>query len=617
MANLATTDPTASAEDWLVEFFNSVTRRPELLYDGTPRVKFGQSSGTGMPAQRPNSNELGDMFIHKHQPHELPHQQQSRTGDGDESNSHANNMAVKTVDISSKHATRSRVHAIDVATWASEPTKNPFKAKLRNLEQSQTYTEGPETLRSIEDHVGESGLEENSPLGSPQYPGPHSFNRDTEASPAPFVGNILEKVGHVLDSCLAAFTNLLKSPHFDKIILMCLMLALYFAIVGVFSGFRESWDAGVSWLATSSKWAFQKAGAVRNLTYAGAAPFLNTLMKSSKTLLSDVGVGSSAILRTSSSLGGSFLCSSTITMGVVQWLGFPCVRPTTRTIHDALNSTAFELGHLGSISELLIPHCNHFQLATISLSKQQKLLELSEVNFPNKAVAIALLSNYSQGLYDAGDEIYKVSLATDRIVRMMISNLDVAEEHLQFVLTTNPGWFRSWYKTYHVTRLLNQLLTTLDSQVVDLIEAIDECRQTIEDTHSKGIEFGLRMNTGRASINHQIGQQGFLSKFWNTNSPLHDMRDNLMTASFETGTILDMLYETKIRLSRHRNELLNAKTSMFFANSLSNTSGLQVIVTALHETVTQLSSTSANVELSRKREKDRKAKQWQEGLISL
>ena len=529
-------------------------------------------------------------------------------------------------------------HAVDVATWAADPTRNPFKARLRKLEKSQvctnnnqpslqtptetsptsqTSTESPETLRSNEGHVEENEVEDNAPLESPQHLGSPIFDRDTQAPPAPFLGNILEKVGYVFDSCFAAFTNLLRSPHLDKIILMCLLLALYFAVVGVFSGFRESWGAGVSWLVTSSKWAFQKVGAARNLVYAGAAPFVNTLMKSSKTLLSDVGVGSSAVLRTSSFLAGSVLCSSPITTGVVHWLGFPCEPPTTRTVQDALNSTAFELGHLGAVSELLIPHCNHFQLATITLSKQQKLLELSDVDFPNKAVAIAVLSNYSQGLYDAGDEIYKVSLSTDRIIRMMMSNLDVAEEHLQFVLNTNPGWFWSWYKTYHIARLLNQLLTTLDSQVVDLISAIDQCRQTIEDTHSKGVEFGQRMTPGRASIDNQIGQQGFLFKFWNTKSPLHDMRDNLMTASFETGTILDMLYETKIRLSRHRNELLNAKTSMFSANSLSKTSGLQVIVTALHETVTQLSGTSANVELSRKREKDRLAKQWQEGLISL
>jgi hypothetical protein len=151
-----------------------------------------------------------------------------------------------------------------------------------------------------------------------------------------------------------------------------------------------------------------------------------------------------------------------------------------------------------------------------------------------------------------------------------------------------------------------------------LIETIDQCRQTIGDTHSKGIELGQRMNAGRVFVDKLIGEQGFLFKLWNTKSPLHDMRDKVMTtAYFETETILDMLNDTKTRLSRYRNELSSAKSSMFSANSLSNRSGLQVIVNALHETVTQLSGTSANVELSRKREKDRMAKQWQEGLISL
>jgi hypothetical protein len=233
------------------------------------------------------------------------------------------------------------------------------------------------------DHVQGNELEYDAPLESPQYLGSQTLNRGAEAYRAPFLGSTLEKFGQVLDGCLAAFTNMLQSPHHNKIVLTCLVLALCFSAFGSFNGLRESW-----------------------------------------------GAGSTAILRTGSSLGGSLLCSSPIAMGVVQWLGFPCEPPTTKTVHDALDSTAFELGHLGAMSELLIPHCNHFQLATISLSKQQKLLQLSGVDFPNKAAAVTLLPNYSQGLYDSGDEIYKVWLAIDRIIRMMISNLDVTEEHL-------------------------------------------------------------------------------------------------------------------------------------------------------------------------------------------
>ncbi|KAK5368639.1 hypothetical protein LTR20_000039 [Exophiala xenobiotica] len=483
-------------------------------------------------------------------------------------------MAVNVVDTSSEDTTRGRLHAVDVATGVSIPTRSPSKANLRNRTRSQTLltsTEAPETPRPPVDHVEENELEHNPSLESSQYLGSQTFNGGTKAHRAPFLSGTLEIFGQVLDGCLAALTNMLQSPHLNKIILKCLVLALCCAAFGAINGVHKSW-----------------------------------------------GVASTAILRTGSSLGGSLLCSSPIAMGVVQWLGFPCEPPTTKTVHDALNSTAFELGHLGAMSELLIPHCNHFQLATISLSKQQNLLQLSGVDFPNKAAAVTLLSNYSQGLYDSGDEIYKVSLATDRIIRMMISNLAVTEEHLHSILATNPSRLLSWYKTYHVARLLDQLLTTLDSQVLELIETIDQCRQTIGGAHSKGIELGQRMNAGRVFLDKLIGEQGFLFKLWNTKSPLHDMRDKLMTtAYFETETILDMLDDTKTRLSRYRNELSSAKSSMFSANSLSNRSRLQVIVNALHETVTQLSGTSANVELSRKREKDRKAKQWQEGLISL
>ena len=78
-------------------------------------------------------------------------------------------MAVKVVDISSKDATRSRVHAIDVAPWVSDPTRNPFKAKLRNCKQPQVC---PNNIQKDPQTPSETSQTPQTPTEAPESPRP-------------------------------------------------------------------------------------------------------------------------------------------------------------------------------------------------------------------------------------------------------------------------------------------------------------------------------------------------------------------------------------------------------------------------------------------------------------
>lgn len=323
---------------------------------------------------------------------------------------------------------------------------------------------------------------------------------------------------------------------------------------------------------------------------------------------------------TLSSRGASLLCSSPLTIWITPWLGIVCSKSKSSqrfTILDSLNKTAFEMGHWADVSETLIPQVSHFQLATIPLDRQRKQLEQSMANFNTKRHLLNVSELYSKGLYESGDCVYNMSLATDRLVKVMIFNLEDVEDELRKGLEVDFGWWRSSSrKLRRIHSILGELLDKVNMDLLRLIQTIDGCSMVLGKTWEYGADFRHYAQQGRETVEQQIREKRGL--FRNPDPTLTRAAELLAsTIQMPTESILTLLVSARTRLARHRQKLMNAKSTIDTAYELSEVTGFNQLMALLKEVVGGLSNLDGRMALARLEEKKRLERQMSEGVYTI
>ncbi len=319
-----------------------------------------------------------------------------------------------------------------------------------------------------------------------------------------------------------------------------------------------------------------------------------------------------------SSAHGSILCASSLTWWLASWLRISCAPATAAAgtfVFDALNSTAVELGHWASVSEALIPHINAFQLATIPLNRHRKVIEMNEVTFKAKGRLVDEIRHYSEGLYDTGSSIYNVTLASDRLLKVMIYSLQDVVAALQVAQDTDFGWWKAPKKKVRRVRgILSELLLVIDEELLLLIREIQATVDLLVETGRHGEQFQALTIKGQKDVRDQIQEKrGLWSKPDESLSRINQQL--LATMQLPTDDILALLADSKIRLDRHRMNVQSAKTTLQVSFGLSDHAGLNPLLSLLRDTLGGLSNVKGKLALAQTEERQQFDQQLRNGLI--
>ncbi|KIW30944.1 uncharacterized protein PV07_02635 [Cladophialophora immunda] len=411
----------------------------------------------------------------------------------------------------------------------------------------------------------------------------------------------LETLGNFVNICLAASRNVTTSPWFGftvvlfLILLICMVvLATIFVLV---SGVQDSYAVGKG-----------LAHGAYSITV-GSAAVGNRYLAWAKHRTLDGAHYLAGAVSVAGMVSKSILCSYPDGETTVQWLGYSCEPMSPeQDIFDTLNKTAIEIGQWANVSSLILPHSTYLRNADLALAKQQLYIKLNPMAFPEKDALDQTMTAYGKGILMAGRQIFTTIINTEFILFMMLAHLNEAERRLKYVSgdhSIKTYSLRSWHTTYQVTRMLSQLLTDLDARLVELIQLIEQCRDTFELVERDGATYGKQIRDARQYVQAEIDKKGILFDLFYVNSPQHQMRESLTAFVFPLPEILEHLRRARDSLWVHQQSLHGARVNFLSMHNSLTTSGPNVVLQQLHGTIQYLASTSANLEIERTRYRKR------------
>lgn len=275
--------------------------------------------------------------------------------------------------------------------------------------------------------------------------------------------------------------QLCESCHEPVCHLLVVIAAVYAVYLTIRGDVQEIWrdveNAGeISGDADS--WTIEQGSATAKYLGQGLLYAKNSVIQSGATL---------------TSYGGYILCESLRFVGVGAMLGPSCIRSDdktfSQTLNDTLNDTTSTLKVWGEVSEVILPHSNHFQVATGVLDRQRVALEYSDISFPTKHLAIEILGKYSEHLRNAGDEIYSVSLGTEGIIKMMVLHLLTIEEDLKRLAVSRRFWSPEKQRQILLFDKLWDLLGRNLYYIEQLLHIVHQCTEAAELVYDDGNKF--------------------------------------------------------------------------------------------------------------------------------
>ncbi|KAK5236265.1 hypothetical protein LTR99_002246 [Exophiala xenobiotica] len=324
---------------------------------------------------------------------------------------------------------------------------------------------------------------------------------------------------------------------------------------------------------------------------------------------------------TLSTVGKDILCTSSVsvTLGLASWLNVSCKpSPEDEIVYKTLRKTAHELGYWAGISEVLVPHVNSFQLATIPLTEKQAQLKHNKAQVMEKKELLDNLDDYIRGLFRSARCMYAVTLATDHLLMILIYNLEEVHMRVHAITigTKNSWWPKTYREQYRsVNGILTRLLDVIDVEIAKLLIAAAPCINDLIRTTTAGVE------SRQCAVDCQIAVMRTMKKqyswFRSPDMSLIQLKSHLTGfAKLPTGAIVDELSDASRRLEQHQQDLQGLKSVLAVAYDLSTVNGLTQLLNIFDDCLSALTTARGSMILGKAREREQYEKQAKDGFFT-
>lgn len=304
----------------------------------------------------------------------------------------------------------------------------------------------------------------------------------------------------------------------------------------------------------------------------------------------------------------NFLCPSQVGLCLIPWLSLCCLpasRPNSTsasvstTSLDVFNKTNIELGYWAGVTVSLGPYINDFQMSSVPLARERFLLGYYKgIDFEGKEDLLSDMLQYRDELYNSSQCLFNITLHTDRILKVMVSNFKVAARVVNEAMEVDEGWWGlSRTRKSQVNDRIVRLLDVLDEELLSLVANIDVCRETLVKTVSlsQGVDAGLM--TAKSHVKQQIQKGSGLFK--KPNEDLYAVNQILLgTTNYAADEVQEKLEIARMKLGNHRRDVLNAKETIDLSMVLASKDGMSELVSILRAVFSDLSNERGKVEIA-------------------